>query len=278
MCYKLTTKENSSVEAAGRFLAYTDSAEDLRIAEEAAAGWHIAFRWIFECCAESDGGIDARDVKAQANWDIPARWIVLEDGKATGVYMHQHLFLFDDPETWELSIEHNGGFVGGWGDITEYEEYTLMEGPGPGTGKDVLEVAAAIMMDEQDRVFVTQRGYGNYKDWWEFPGGKLEPGESPEAAAVREIQEELGAEVKAERFLKTTVHEYEEYHVILHCWLCTITGGELTLKEHEAAKWLAEDEYGKVRWLPSDLAVLDEIRGEIRKREFYRKYPDGIVR
>ena len=142
--------------------------------------------------------------------------------------------------------------------------------------KQIKVVAAIIRKDRS--VFATQRGYGNYKDWWEFPGGKLEPGESPEAAAVREIREELGVEVKAERFLKTTVHEYEEYHVILHCWLCTITGGELTLKEHEAAKWLAEDEYGKVRWLPSDLAVLDEIRGEIRKREFYRKYPDGIVR
>ena len=91
MCYKLTKKENSCVEAAGRFLAYTDSAEDLRIAEEAAANWHIAFRWIFECCAESDGGIDARDVKAQANWDIPARWIVLEDGKVAQQGTHSEL-------------------------------------------------------------------------------------------------------------------------------------------------------------------------------------------
>ena len=118
--HELTKKEFATFEQAGRFLRPApDTEEAKRIAEEAAANWHIAFRWIFECTAESDGGIDARDVKSHASWDIPARWIVLEDGKAAGVYMHQHLFLFDDPETWELTIEHNGGFVGGWGSITD---------------------------------------------------------------------------------------------------------------------------------------------------------------
>ena len=122
-----------------------------------------------------------------------------------------------------------------------------------------IEVSAAVIIDN-DRVFATQRGYGAYKDYWEFPGGKLEPGESPEEALRREIREELDTEIEVGKRIMTIEYDYPDFHLILHCFRCAVKSGTLTLREHEAAKWLHADELYAVNWLPADLAVLPEIR------------------
>lgn len=123
--------------------------------------------------------------------------------------------------------------------------------------KNIRVVAAVIR--EGGRVFATQRGYGNYKDWWEFPGGKIEPGETPEAAVVREIQEELGTKVAVDRFLTTVEYDYPEFHLSMDCFFCHIEEGELTLLEHEAAKWLPLGNLRQVNWLPADILVIEAI-------------------
>ncbi len=108
-------------------------------------------------------------------------------------------------------------------------------------------------------IFATQRGYGDYKDGWEIPGGKLEPGETPEACIVREIREELATEIKAERILGVVDYDYPNFHLTMHCILCTIVSGELKLLEHEAAKWVTKETLRSVDWLPADQLILDKI-------------------
>ena len=108
-------------------------------------------------------------------------------------------------------------------------------------------------------IFVTQRGYGDYKDGWEIPGGKLESGETPEACIVREIREELDTEIKAERILGVVDYDYPNFHLTMHCILCTIVSGELKLLEHEAAKWVTKETLRSVDWLPADQLILDKI-------------------
>lgn len=127
-----------------------------------------------------------------------------------------------------------------------------------------IEVVAAIIRRD-DRIFATQRGYGEFKDWWEFPGGKMEPGESPEEALVREIREELDAEINVDKFLSTIDWDYPSFHLTLHCYLCSLLSEALHLNEHEAARWLGEDELSSVRWLPADYAVLPLIALELEK-------------
>lgn len=119
-------------------------------------------------------------------------------------------------------------------------------------------VAAVIIKDGQ--LFATQRGYGNYKDWWEFPGGKIEPGETPQEALRREIREELDTIVSVGELLYTVEYDYPEFHLSMQCYLCTIVSGELTLLEHEAARWLGKDELQSVQWLPADVALVEKIR------------------
>lgn len=119
-------------------------------------------------------------------------------------------------------------------------------------------VAAVIIKDGQ--LFATQRGYGNYKDWWEFPGGKIEPGETPQEALRREIREELDTIVSVGELLYTVEYDYPEFHLSMQCYLCTIVSGELTLLEHEAACWLGKDELQSVRWLPADVALVEKVR------------------
>lgn len=119
-------------------------------------------------------------------------------------------------------------------------------------------VAAVIIKDGQ--LFATQRGYGNYKDWWEFPGGKIEPGETPQEALRREIREELATTVSVGELLDTIEYDYPEFHLSMQCYLCTIVSGELTLLEHEAARWLGKDELLSVQWLPADVALVEKIR------------------
>ena len=123
-----------------------------------------------------------------------------------------------------------------------------------------IEVVAAIIHDDEGRIFATQRGYGDWQDYWEFPGGKMEPGESPEEALKREIWEELETRIVIERLVKTIEYDYPKFHLTMHCFLCRIESGNLTLKEHEAAKWLNKDEYNSVNWLPADKEVLEVIR------------------
>ena len=122
-----------------------------------------------------------------------------------------------------------------------------------------LEVVAAIIHDTQSRIFATQRGYGEWKDYWEFPGGKMEPGESPEEALKREIWEELETRIVVERFVQTVEYDYPKFHLTMHCYWCHIESGSLTLKEHEAAKWLSVDQLDSVNWLPADLEVIDKL-------------------
>lgn len=127
-----------------------------------------------------------------------------------------------------------------------------------------IEVVAAVIRSE-GRVFATQRGYGDFKDWWEFPGGKIEPGETAEEALTREIREELSAEITVERLLKTVDWDYPAFHLTLHCFLCSLSSEEMSLNEHEAAKWLDAESIYSVKWLPADEDVLPLIAKELRK-------------
>ena len=122
-----------------------------------------------------------------------------------------------------------------------------------------IEVVAAIICDG-NRIFATQRGYGEWKDWWEFPGGKMEPGEMPEAALQREIREELATEISVESLLTTIDYDYPNFHLTMHCYFCKVKSGSLTLLEHEAAKWLTHDELSSVKWLPADEEVVEKIK------------------
>jgi len=122
-----------------------------------------------------------------------------------------------------------------------------------------IEVVAAIIR-KRDKIFATQRGYGEWKDWWEFPSGKMEAGETPEEALVREIREELSAEISVDEFLCTVEYDYPAFHSTMHCYLCSLIGDALNLNEHEAAKWLAKDELDSVKWLPADIKVIEDVR------------------
>ena len=122
-----------------------------------------------------------------------------------------------------------------------------------------IEVVAAIIRKD-DKIFATQRGDGEWKDWWEFPGGKMEAGETPEEALVREICEELSAEISVDELLCTVEWDYPKFHLTMHCYLCSLLTEALHLNEHEAAKWLAKDELDSVKWLPADIQVIDKIR------------------
>lgn len=127
-----------------------------------------------------------------------------------------------------------------------------------------ITVSGAIILrttpgTNKREIFATQRGYGDWKGWWEFPGGKLETGETPEQCIEREIREELATVVKAEKVLGVVEYDYPEFHLTMHCILCTIVSGELKLLEHEAAKWLAKETLRSVNWLPADQLILDRI-------------------
>ncbi len=110
------------------------------------------------------------------------------------------------------------------------------------------------------RVFATQRGYGEWKDWWEFPGGKIEEGESAENAVVREIREELATEICVEKRLCTVEYNYPKFHLVMECFLCRVVSGKLTLLEHENAAWLSREELDSVKWLPADVEALESVK------------------
>lgn len=127
-----------------------------------------------------------------------------------------------------------------------------------------IEVVAALIVKE-GRVFATQRGYGPWKDWWEFPGGKMEAGETPEEALVREIREELGTGIIIDSFLATVEWDYPKFHLTMHCFMSSLTGEMPHLNEHEAARWLSAGEIHSVRWLPADEGLLPLIADELKK-------------
>ena len=130
-----------------------------------------------------------------------------------------------------------------------------------------IEVVAAIIHDTEGRIFVTQRGYGDWKDWWEFPGGKMEEGETAEEALKREILEELSAEIAVDELLCTVEYDYPKFHLTMHCYLCSLLTETLHLNEHEAAKWLPKDKLDSVRWLPADLDVIEMIKNKMEQLE-----------
>lgn len=122
-----------------------------------------------------------------------------------------------------------------------------------------IEVVAAIIRDDEGRVFATQRGYGEWQDFWEFPGGKMEPGESPEEALMREIWEELETRIEVEQLVTTVEYDYPRFHLTMHCFWCHVESGSLILKEHEAARWLSRENLDTVNWLPADKIVIERI-------------------
>lgn len=121
-----------------------------------------------------------------------------------------------------------------------------------------IEVVAAIIRKD-GMIFATQRGYGDFKDWWEFPGGKMEVGETPEEALKREIREELSTEINVDEFLCTVEYDYPAFHLTMHCYLCSLLTEALHLNEHEAARWLKLEDLDSVDWLPADLEVVETI-------------------
>lgn len=129
-----------------------------------------------------------------------------------------------------------------------------------------IEVVAAIIR-VGDRVFATQRGYGPWKDWWEFPGGKMEEGETPQEALKREIMEELSADIHVGKLLNTVEWDYPEFHLTMHCFMCTLSHDAMHLNEHEAAKWLNMTTLHSVKWLPADEALLPVIEKELNEEK-----------
>ena len=124
--------------------------------------------------------------------------------------------------------------------------------------KTINVVAAIIIKD--NKIFATQRGYGEFKDGWEFPGGKVEQGEAPENAIVREIKEELDTVIEVIEYFDTVEYDYPNFHLSMKCYICTVVSGKLELLEHEAAKWLDKDSLDSVAWLPADLGLVDKLK------------------
>ena len=129
-----------------------------------------------------------------------------------------------------------------------------------------ITVSGAIILrrnpeTDKKEIFATQRGYGDWKGWWEIPGGKIEEGETPEQCIVCEIREELATEVKAEKIIGVVDYDYPTFHLTMHCILCTIVSGELKLLEHENARWLSLETLRSVKWLPADELILEKIEG-----------------
>lgn len=125
--------------------------------------------------------------------------------------------------------------------------------------RKTIKVVAAVIRDG-DRIFATQRGYGDFKGGWEFPGGKIEVGETPQEALIREIKEELETEIEVGELIDTIEYDYPTFHLSMDCFWAEIVSGDVVLKEHEEAKWLAKDELDSVEWLPADITLIEQIK------------------
>ena len=125
-----------------------------------------------------------------------------------------------------------------------------------------IEVVAAIII-KSNQVFATQRGYGEWKGWWEFPGGKIESGECPQEALKREIREELDAEISVGELLDTIEWDYPTFHLTMHCYICSLESDSIHLNEHESSAWLTKETLNSVKWLPADLALLKKISAHL---------------
>ena len=122
-----------------------------------------------------------------------------------------------------------------------------------------IEVVAAIIIRD-GKVFATQRGYGEWKDWWEFPGGKIEAGECPQEALVREIREELDAEIEVGELIETVEWDYHAFHLTMHCFVCSLVSESMHLNEHEDSAWLTRETLHSVKWLPADEGLILKIK------------------
>ena len=141
--------------------------------------------------------------------------------------------------------------------------------------KTVRVVAAVIQAVNENGdkiIFATQRGYGEFKGGWEFPGGKIEAGETPQEALQREIMEELDTQIAVGELIDTIEYDYPTFHLSMDCFWCRIVDGELVLKEHEAARWLKKEQLGEVTWLPADIALVDRIGKEMEKYFREKRY------
>ena len=125
-----------------------------------------------------------------------------------------------------------------------------------------IEVVAAIIIRD-GKVFATQRGYGEWKDWWEFPGGKIEAGECPQEALAREIREELDAEIEVGELIETVEWDYPAFHLTMHCFICSLVSESMHLNEHEASAWLTRETLHSVKWLPADEGLIQKIKENI---------------
>lgn len=122
-----------------------------------------------------------------------------------------------------------------------------------------IQVVAAVIRDK-NKIFATARGYGEYKGWWEFPGGKIEAGEIPKEALIREIKEELDSEIEVEEYIDTVEYDYPKFHLSMKCYFCKVVSGELVLNEAQEARWLTKDELESVKWLPADVTLIEKIK------------------